>query len=696
MYKLGDIFYNGKLGVKEDKEMGIELYKLAAMMNKPGAMEFLNSIKINFGVLIWELCYQKIPYEEMDLQEIHETLTKYWKGYYLQNGYYGRKEPKEALKLFKAAADEGVPDAKLSYAIESIKLAMLILHHLVQATSGRNETAMYKLGDIFYNGKLGVKEDKEMGIELYKLAAMMNKPGAMEFLNSIKINYSNIRNDTNRQSIAFTPFMKCKGCQQENTGLNWCNFCNSKRFQTEFDKWTSHDKEIDQYIQQMQLNAKRFLNGYHLKGGFGKVFKAKWLDGFITSWDRKTSTKVQGESVIVIYGITKDPEAKNYIIVMQYAKYGRLRKMMNKRFKFLTWKEKIEILLCKSRGLNRIHKIGLVRKDFQPGNIVSESLTNSYIIDFGLCKPVSENNDDIIIGVLPKEYTQALDVYSFGMIMLEVFTSYPPYYNIRHDEKLVTSICEGKKPEIKYKIPLLLKDLMEQCWNIDPRKRPTSEELLQLLVCYCHEDDEIGLVRKDFQPGNIVSESLTNSYIIDFGLCKPVSENNDDIIIGVLPKEYTQALDVYSFGMIMLEVFTSYPPYYNIRHDEKLVTSICEGKKPEIKYKIPLLLKDLMEQCWNIDPRKRPTSEELLQLLVCYCHEDDEVLEKQINEADELNKDFYLYDPNRLKHPQAIHTSRLFLKKEQFSRYTSGDDGDESNDLTRSRIQYYQMDNPQD
>ncbi|RHZ82026.1 hypothetical protein Glove_114g153 [Diversispora epigaea] len=99
------------------------------------------------------------------------------------------KEPKEDLKLFKAAADEGVPDAQLSYAVELIKFSNgdsksneLILHHLVQATSGRNETAMYKLGDIFYNGKLGVKENKEMGIELYKLAAMMNHPGAMEFL----------------------------------------------------------------------------------------------------------------------------------------------------------------------------------------------------------------------------------------------------------------------------------------------------------------------------------------------------------------------------------------------------------------------------------------------------------------------------------------------------------------------------------
>ncbi|RHZ80434.1 hypothetical protein Glove_136g13 [Diversispora epigaea] len=49
------------------------------------------------------------------------------------------------------------------------------------------------------------------------------------------------------------------------------------------------------------------------------------------------------------------------------------------------------------------------------------------------------------------EYTQASDIYSFGMIMYEVFTSYPPYYNIPHNRNLVVSICEGQKPEISYK-----------------------------------------------------------------------------------------------------------------------------------------------------------------------------------------------------------------------------------------------------
>ncbi|RHZ63284.1 hypothetical protein Glove_330g118 [Diversispora epigaea] len=503
------------------------------------------------------------------------SLAKYWKGYYLQNGYCGRKKPKEALKLFKAAADEGVPDAQLSYAIELIKfnnnnskLNELILYYLAQATTGRNETAMYKLGDIYYNGKFGVKEDKEKGIELHRLAAMMNQPRSIEFLDSIEIK----------------PFGKCKECKQDNTGLNWCKFCNGKRFQTEFDKWTSNDKEIDQYIQQMQLNANKFEEilewipfnkfenvQYLDEGGFGKVFKAKWLDGFIASWDHESENwnrlkqdhvclkqlnifdtnafiqeikhqlKVRGGSVIAIYGITKNPQKNNYMIVMQYAKHGNLRKMLNKRFKFLTWKEKIKILECLARGLKRIHKIGLIHKDFHPGNIVNESLTNSYITDFGLCKPISEN-DEKFIGVLP------------------------------------------------YMAP--------EMWK-----------------------------------GN--------------------------------EKEYTQALDIYSFGMIMLEVFTSYPPFYNIPHNEQLIMSICKGQKPEIKCKVPLLLKEMMEKCWNIEPHNRPTSEELYRSLFCYCYEDNEVLEKQINEANELNEDFSPYNSNESKHPQVIYRSKLFSKKEK-------------------------------
>src|SRR5436190_11418992 len=56
----------------------------------------------------------------------------------------------------------------------------------------------------------------------------------------------------------------CNECSQPNTGRDnsydrygWCQSCNSQRFQQEFNKWTSGNKEIDEFIQKFQLNATR-------------------------------------------------------------------------------------------------------------------------------------------------------------------------------------------------------------------------------------------------------------------------------------------------------------------------------------------------------------------------------------------------------------------------------------------------------
>src|SRR5581483_5093525 len=48
----------------------------------------------------------------------------------------------------------------------------------------------------------------------------------------------------------------CKGCKQPNTGYNWCQLCNSNRFQQNFKNWTSGNSDVDKLIQESQLNAK--------------------------------------------------------------------------------------------------------------------------------------------------------------------------------------------------------------------------------------------------------------------------------------------------------------------------------------------------------------------------------------------------------------------------------------------------------
>jgi hypothetical protein len=79
-----------------------------------------------------------------------------------------------------------------------------------------------------------------------------------------------------------------------------CNdVCNSIHFQYNFNNWTSSNYGIDKFIQDTQLlthdNVKcalewipydRFNNiNYIAKGGFGKVYRANWIDGRIDNWD---------------------------------------------------------------------------------------------------------------------------------------------------------------------------------------------------------------------------------------------------------------------------------------------------------------------------------------------------------------------------------------------------------------------------
>ncbi|RHZ84563.1 hypothetical protein Glove_79g24 [Diversispora epigaea] len=344
---------------------------------------------------------------------------------------------------------------------------------------------------------------------------------------------------------------KCKKCSKVNTEKNWCHPCNIKQFQNEFDKWTSENREIDEFIQQIQLNSNkcqeiiewipfdRFANIIYLaKGGFGTVYKAIWVDGYIMSldykvknWKRfgrkyvclkrldnstnkieflreiKNQLKFRGEKVITIYGITKNPTKNEYMIVMDHARCGSLRNQLNRNFSVLTWNTKIEILLTIVNGLKNIHEMGLMHKDFHSGNIVNQTLTECYITDFGLCKPVSENDPEKIYGVIPymapeilsgRKYTQASDIYSFGMVMLEVLTSYPPYYNIPHNANLAMDIFKGLRPEIKCKIPQSLKEIMENCWNLEPLNRPTAKKLEFQFTEYFNGDE----IRKQVKAAN--------------------------------------------------------------------------------------------------------------------------------------------------------------------------------------------------
>src|ERR1051325_7345734 len=111
-------------------------------------------------------------------------------------------------------------------------------------------------------------------------------------------------------------------------------------------------------------------------------------------------------TIIKCYGITKDPETNNFMMVMEYAQYGSLRQHLDKIFNSLNWSHKLYSLIYIAAGLNQIHENGLIHRDFHCGNILNNNGPNgiySQITDLGLCKPANgkQSDDKKIYGVLP-------------------------------------------------------------------------------------------------------------------------------------------------------------------------------------------------------------------------------------------------------------------------------------------------------
>ncbi|RIA91595.1 kinase-like domain-containing protein [Glomus cerebriforme] len=355
----------------------------------------------------------------------------------------------------------------------------------------------------------------------------------------------------------------CEECKQKNTGLCWCNTCNAKRFQQNFKNWSS----VLEWIP-----YDRFYNiEYIAKGGFGKVYRAIWIDGFIHHWDNKNqnwerrypnknvalkslnnSQNVRLEffneitshhkildrdfysSVIRLHGITQDPDTKNYMMVLDYARNGSLRNYLDTNVK-LSWLDKIFYLHNIVNGLNIIHANELIHRDLHIGNILhTGNYIRTCITDMGLCKPAdyiaTENTKNSTYGVLPyiapeilrgQNYTKVADIYSFGIIMYEIISGLPPYHDVGHDQNLALKICQGLRPRFDIKVPQLIVHLIKRCLDANQLNRPTASEIKNILFQWYREQrtgretelikqiKEANAVNNKLQPSNVTLTSLS-------------------------------------------------------------------------------------------------------------------------------------------------------------------------------------------
>ncbi|CAJ0837854.1 7523_t:CDS:2 [Entrophospora sp. SA101] len=188
-------------------------------------------------------------------------------------------------------------------------------------------------------------------------------------------------------------FARCNTCRKSmmegGYTTQWCRVCESKRFEQNFGTWTSEkwDKKTYQYVccGEWVVALKRLHNSKYVTTDFFNEMSI-----------HLRSENNSGNYFIRYYGITQDPNTKDYMIVEQFARNGNLQSYIKKNRKTLTWQKRLDILFSVATGINRIHSKKMLHRNIHSGNILIHSLTTTLQLYVTLATWLCKVNNNVI------------------------------------------------------------------------------------------------------------------------------------------------------------------------------------------------------------------------------------------------------------------------------------------------------------
>ncbi|XP_039183584.1 serine/threonine-protein kinase WNK4 isoform X2 [Crotalus tigris] len=185
------------------------------------------------------------------------------------------------------------------------------------------------------------------------------------------------------------------------------------------------------------------------------------------------------------------------VLVTELMTSGTLKTYL-KRFKEM----KMKVLQRWSRqilrGLHFLHTRSppIIHRDLKCDNVFITGPTGSVKIgDLGLATLKRASFAKSVIGtpefmapeMYEEKYDEAVDVYAFGMCMLEMATSEYPYSECQNAAQIYRKVTSGMKPNSFYKVKVPeLKEIIEGCIRMNKNERYTIQDLLD--HSFFHED----------------------------------------------------------------------------------------------------------------------------------------------------------------------------------------------------------------
>ncbi|NWQ89078.1 FLT3 kinase, partial [Burhinus bistriatus] len=234
----------------------------------------------------------------------------------------------------------------------------------------------------------------------------------------------------------------------------------------------------------------------------GQLIKQKGKAYLVIQQHLRPQAYVPGHAILnmlFILCLSKGSERWMFFVVLFL--YASRQMVEEEDFNVLTFED----LLCFSyqvaKGMEFLESKSCIHRDLAARNILVTHGKAVKICDFGLARDVVNDSNYIVRGnarlpvkwmapesLFERTYTIKSDVWSYGILLWEIFSlGVNPYPGIQVDTNFYKLIQSGFKMDRPYYATKDVYRVMQSCWALDSRKRPSFSWLVSSLACQLAE-----------------------------------------------------------------------------------------------------------------------------------------------------------------------------------------------------------------